>query len=187
MADSTTSTIMDVKDLVAAPLIAVVAADSDAALRLGQFIEEYGFVKVDAAAGDDLGKLRMLEFAYDRAGQDGKPVRFVVKVPLLSLIPLPALQVKHAEFEFHLRIVSTTSSDPDASQDSTTMKPSSPVGLKGMLAPRPPSGDGARSSLEANMKVQVRMEQAHMPAGLSKLLTVMSQNVTADPVIEAKK
>ncbi len=59
------------------------------------------------------------------------------------------------------------------------------VELKGMLSPHP--GTAGSQTSEMNLRVKVRMEQADIPAGLLKLLTIMDQAVTTAPAQEPSK
>lgn len=135
-----------------------------------------------------MGELQMAEFAVNRVDSDGKTHPHVVKVPVLSLFPIPLLQVKHAEFEFDIRILSRAplESPEEHEQDVHTGRSPSKnflapdrVELKGLLAPS--SGKGESTSA-MSMKVKIRMEQSDVPAGLMKLLSIMDQNVSATPV-----
>ena len=181
MADSVH--ILDLADIISAPLIAVVEADGLAARRLAQFIRDIGFK--GEPNRNDLGELNVLTFTYERPGSND---RLVVTVPLLSLIPLPALQVKQADFDFNVSILEATSGTASTSGAATTGgKPVSPAtsldvprsGLKVMMAPTPTQSGSASQQISANMHITVRMEQADMPAGLSKLLNVMAQTVAS--------
>jgi hypothetical protein len=136
--------------------------------------------------GGPMGDLRMAEFRIDRTDAFGKIQPHVVRVPVLSLYPIPLLQVKHAEFEYNIRILSRVPlQSPDGEDAETGFTPSqdylSPdrVELKGLLGPATGKGESVSSM---SMRVKIQMEQSDIPIGLSKLMTVMDQNVTARPV-----
>ena len=102
-------------ELVGAPLMALVDAESQAAKATANFIKEMGFKEDEsddqAAAVDefgrkvDFGDLRMVTFRSQKRQADGTERTFKVEVPLLSLLPIPALQIKDAELEFFAKIV----------------------------------------------------------------------------------
>ena len=139
--------------------------------------------------GGDVGKLRVAEFTLDRYAADGTPQPYVVRAPVLSLFPIPLLQIKHADFEFDIRILSRVPlEDPHEGQPDTQL-PSLPstdylaknrIELKGFLAS---SRRTARSEAvnDASIKLRVRMEQSDMPAGLIRLMNMMGENVTVTP------
>jgi uncharacterized protein DUF2589 len=134
--------------------------------------------------GGDLGALKVAKFEIDRFTADGQSSPLVVRLPVLSLFPIPLLQVRDAEFAFNINVVSRVPLDDDPQrQNDPAMTPSRDflqpdrVELKGFLAS---SGVG-QSRDEANIKVRVRMEQSDLPAGLMKLMSVMSENASAVP------
>jgi hypothetical protein len=223
---------MQLFQIIGAPLLAVIQAEAQAAQVSAEFIKRIGFDSPPAAAGQAaggaagalgeptalqdggaLGGLRMAEFRIERYGADGSPQPLVARVPVLSLFPIPLLQVKHADFEFDIRVLSRVplahepEISPDADQGApaardqpatgtagaterkdTQARPSlssdflskDRVELKGFLAPSRGAGD--TNSVDANIKVRVRMEQSDLPAGLIHLLKIMGDNVTVAPL-----
>ena len=187
--------------LIGAPLLAVIQAEVQAAQASADFIRRVGFEKEpgqpasnDSPAsplqdGGDLGPLRIATFRHTRMGPDGRPQDFNVQVPVLSLFPIPLLQVKTADFDFGVRILSRAPLDSQDRQDRDVitatgkLKPDdflSPgrVELKGSVTR---GGGGSLTSAEMHMKVKVRMEQADLPAGLLALLNIMGQSVASQP------
>jgi len=135
--------------------------------------------------GDDIGDLKMAEFSIDRMGSDGQMQPYTIRVPVLSLFPIPLLQVKQAEFEYNLRILSRMPLQPaDKDHAETGHVPSkdylSPdrIELKGMLAPSSTAGEQSSAMV---IKVKISMGQADVPAGLTKLLSVADQATGATP------
>lgn len=226
--DATTSLenrVLDLAHFIGAPLVAVVEADAMAADTFRKFLEQVAFEPADPATDDDpdadpeedaareaevkrlmgvtgrrLGRLRYVSFSYDHV-QDGQRVTSVVKVPLLSLIPLPALQVKEAKFDWTLDIVSSRRLPPPPpplrKKTAQAAAAGAAPGAAGFTLPgamgdqrrllaaiSPGGGGGAAagagreerdSRVSARMKVEVTMQSADMPSGLSTLLNVMSQ------------
>lgn len=135
--------------------------------------------------GGEMGDLKIAEFSIERRDAQGNSQPYVVRVPVLSLYPIPLLQVKNAEFDYNIRIISRVPlQSPDQEDVDTGYTPSkdylSPdrVELKGMLGP----GLGRGETTSAmSMRVKIQMEQSDIPAGLTKLLSIMDQNVSATP------
>lgn len=204
MADVTTMTtqISDLKNIIAAPLVATVQADVYAAVAFVKFIEEYGFEKSEGIStritemGFDvndgtshLGKLKMVTFYYDyEVIEDGKPVVRMVRVtlPFLSLVPLPLLQVSDAEYKFDIRITGVyTSSGPENPDNSApSLLRSTSVteeSLPRVLATYTPfTADNQANviapSMVANMRIKINVRQGDIPAGISSMLNIISDS-----------
>lgn len=108
----TSSQVMELKDLISGPLAATIDADSIATRRYLSYLMELAFESYDKETGK-VGELRMLEFNYQSHDVDGTHQQ-QVKIPLLTLVPLPLLQVKEADFDFDIQIVDALSADTDA-------------------------------------------------------------------------
>lgn len=103
---------MELKDLISGPLAATIDADSIATRRYLNYLMELAFESYDKKTGK-VGELRMLEFAYNSSDVEGNHLQRV-KIPLLTLVPLPLLQVKEADFDFDIQVVDALSADADA-------------------------------------------------------------------------
>jgi len=175
-------TALSLYQLLGAPLHALIDAETQAAQATADFITRLGFVRPDGteAGGDDLGKLRMASFSHEKRGPDGKPRTIKVEVPFLSLLPIPALQIKDAEFDFYLKILDTYPMDgaKDA-EEKRGRNGIAPIDLKATLGQEPRRG-AERRSVEVQMKAKIRVEQADVPAGLSRLFHIMEQQITAN-------
>lgn len=205
MADVTTITtqISDLKNIIAAPLVATVQADVYAAVAFVKFIEEYGFEKSDTIStritdkGFDvnedtshLGKLKMVTFYYDyEVIEDGKPVVRMVRVtiPFLSLVPLPLLQVNDAEYRFDIRITGVYSSEVIPADGSPpSLLRSSSVNeepLPRVLATYTPftadnQVNAMAPSMVANMRIKINVRQGDIPAGISSMLNIISDSTS---------
>ena len=195
--------------LIGAPLHALVDAESQSAQATAEFIERFGFepragkpAAGSGAAGLELGDLRMARFRLQRAGPDGTPRDMQVEVPLLSLLPVPALQIQDAELEFFVKIVDVASyhaetaeqpqpeqapgggdaasdaaSEPRSDLDRLSERMGRRVEFKGALG-RPGSTrvDG-RQSMEMQVHVKVRVAQADVPAGMARLFNLLEHNI----------
>ena len=177
----TSSQVMELKDLISGPLAATIDADSIATRRYLSYLMELAFESYDKETGK-VGELRMLEFNYQSHDVDGTHQQ-QVKIPLLTLVPLPLLQVKEADFDFDIQIVDALSATP---QEKTA------EGVKLRVSMASAKAEGSRKSssqqsLTANMKVKVRMEQADVPGGLANLLHLTTNNLQMEAVEEGKE
>lgn len=189
----TSSQVMELKDLISGPLAATIDADSIATRRYLSYLMELAFESYDKETGK-VGELRMLEFNYQSHDVDGTHQQ-QVKIPLLTLVPLPLLQVKEADFDFDIKIVDALSADTDATfslKNGATPQEKTTEGVKLRVSMASAIVEGSRKSssqqsLTTNMKVKVRMEQADMPGGLANLLRLTTNNLQMEAVEEGKE
>ncbi|MDJ0714809.1 MAG: DUF2589 domain-containing protein [Prochloraceae cyanobacterium] len=207
------------KDILSAPLISTIEADIAAAQKVAEFVQKYGFEKVEdesmneaeAQSGNPYGQLKMVNFWYSRYNpSQEKNDYFLVRVPVLSLITLPLLQIDTATFDFNITIhiekekiatigqlsenLSKTTEQLEAEERQQEQQESK-VGkivdrFKARLAPILGAKDGESRIIDANMQVKVQMRQADMPAGLIRLMSVFNESTSAksyEEKIEAKK
>lgn len=182
------SQVMELKDLISGPLVATIDADSISARRYLNYLLELAFESYDRETGE-VGRLRTLDFTYGTHDVGGARMQRV-SIPLLTLVPLPLLQVKEADFDFDIQIVDAVSSDKDATfslKDGTSGGGDNPEGVKLRVSMAAANAEGrvkstTQQSLTANMKVKVRMEQADMPGGLSNLLHLTTNNLQMEEV-----
>jgi hypothetical protein len=192
--------VVDLQNIFAAPINAVIDADFMAARRFVAYLEEFGFEPKPPASGaaaegdeaalarleepDHLGRLRMISFRLDRLGADGKPHPVVVKLPALSLIPLPLLHVQDADFRYGVRLLQAVERIVPRPlrllRNGDGDEPPHPVGLqwRAMIADRPladPARDALAPQLNANLEVNVKLRQADIPAGVATLLGLFGE------------
>ncbi len=176
------SQVMELKDLISGPLVATIDADSISARRYLNYLIELAFESYDKETGE-VGKLRTLDFTYGSRDVNGMHMQRV-SIPLLTLVPLPLLQVKEADFDFDIQIVDAVSSDRDASfslKNGTSDGGENPEGVKLRVSmatnTERTTKSSTQQSLTANMRVKVRMEQADMPGGLSNQRHLTTNNL----------
>ncbi len=178
----TSSQVLELQHLIAAPLVATIEADAMSAQKYMDYLIKIAFEGYDAATGD-LGKLRMLTFSYNEQDANGRIYKREVSVPLLTLLPLPLLHVEEADFDFDIKIIDALTEKVEETfsyEKGRTEQSDKPMGMKmrASLAPRSGKHEGElQQSLAANMKVKVKMRQSDMPAGLSNLLHVAANNM----------
>lgn len=180
---------MELKDLISGPLVATIDADTISTRHYLNYLFELAFDSYNPDTGE-VGSLRTLEFTYRT-----QEVLQRVSIPLITLVPLPLLQVKEADFDFDIQIIDAVSADKNAtfslkkpdgngSADDDTAE-----GVKLRVSMAASQIDGSvetkqRQGLTANMKVKVRMQQADMPGGLSNLLNLTANSMQIENVGE---
>lgn len=186
------SQVMELKDLISGPLVATIDADSISARRYLSYLLELAFDSYDKETGK-VGKLRTLEFTYNAHDVNGSHEQRV-SIPLLTLVPLPLLQVKEADFDFDIQIVDALSADKNTTfslknkADKDGDSQGEGVKLRVLMAPGGTESNERNSmqrSMTANMKVKVRMQQADMPGGLANLLHFTTSNLQMEDIAPA--
>lgn len=191
----TSTQVMELRELIAGPLLATIDADSLSSRRYLDLLLELAFEKDSAGK---LEKLRMLTFSYDRH-ERGECRTQQVRLPLLSLLPLPLLQVEEADFDFDIRIIDAFTEEREAAfslKEGRMKQPdtgdSASVRPKLRVALTPSSGtcnthSNTAQRLDAGMKVRVRMRQSGIPGGLANLLNLATNQIMIEePASEPK-
>ena len=187
------SQVMELKDLISGPLVATIDADSISSRRYLNYLLDLTFESYDRKTGK-AGKLRTLDVTYQTQDVGGQHTQRI-SIPLLTLVPLPLLQVKEADFDFDIQIVDALSADRDAAfslkNGSAPEGDEGAEGVKLRVSMAQASREGRASekasrALTANMKVKVKMQQADMPGGLSNLLHLTTSNVQSEALDETE-
>ena len=184
MSDSTNNNkvnghIMSLQQLISAPLVATIDADAMSTERYMKHFMSLAFESYNPVDGST-GALRLISFNFTDSDASGGAEK-KVSVPLVSLVTLPLLQIKQADFDFDINIIDAVAAAPNEHFSLNRGEVESPGGkerdeglnFRASLAPQ--SGRGASSSLQANTKIPVSMQQADMPSGLSQFLQLASR------------
>lgn len=184
--------------LLGAPLYALIEAETYAADATAQFIERVGFEAGQAGAdqpGSELGDLRTISFKQERRDADGRAASYQVEVPLLSILPIPAMQIREAELDFYVKIVDMVLEDSrrkpqpgeageaeDSTRDSLGMiSDTRRIDFKTMMGRGQTVNDkpSGKSAFDMQVHVKIKVEQADVPAGLSRLFNLMEESITS--------
>lgn len=182
------SQIMELKDLIAGPLVATIDADSLSIQRYLDYLFQIAFETYDSSTGE-AKKLRMLRFNYLSHSLQGS-IEQTLSIPLLTLIPLPLLQIQEADFDFDIQILDSSSkrrrsvfsfdgkgqTGQDELQNDTRLR----VALAASSGGTSNSEESRSNRTNANMKVHVKMRQSDIPGGLATLLGKAVNNMIGD-------
>ena len=167
-----------ISQLIAAPMVAMVEGETIAAKATKEFIETVGFKKTSSISSNDLGELSMVTFKYLKSNADFTQVEETVSVPILSLFPIPLLQIKSAEIEFGLdltaRNIQTTSENRKLPISKFDKLYSKKIDVYGRLTNR----NETNSEAKVQMKVKINLGQSDLPLGISKLFQIMDTATT---------
>ncbi|WP_317933232.1 DUF2589 domain-containing protein [Halioxenophilus sp. WMMB6] len=178
---------LSLAQLIGAPIHALIDAEAQAALTTANFIRNMGFEGGDHPG--DLGPMRMASFRHNRTNNNGEQSTIQVDLPFLSLLPIPALQIKDAELEYTVKVL-RTETDNSFSKESLqqqALQPSplieQPAIMRASLAPESSASKRGRS-LDMLVKMKVTVQQSDIPAGLGRLLNYMSDNIQHKDITE---
>jgi hypothetical protein len=167
--------------LIGSPIVAIIEAEAMAARASAEFIENIGFVKQDAGAENSYGRLRTITFSYSKQDVNGKNVEEEIELPLLSLIPIPLLQVKDAQLSFNIKVIDTVSTTERTTTSATrgfdAHGIASPLSL--MAVYKPITNTASNTKTDTDMKVAVNLVQSDIPAGLQHLFQIMENAATS--------
>jgi hypothetical protein len=167
--------------LIGSPIVAIIQAEAMAARASAEFIENVGFVKQDDKAENSYGRLRTVTFSYTKQDVNGRDVEEEVELPLLSLIPIPLLQIKDAQLSFNLKVIETVTETAGQKTASArgfdTSGTERPVSLMAVYKPVTNTTDNIKS--DTDMKVSVNLVQSDIPAGLQHLFQIMENAATS--------
>lgn len=180
------SEVLSLSQLIGAPIHALVDAEAQSAMATARFVRAVGFTG-DGDGMGDLGDLQMARFTRKRRNADGTEEDVEVQIPLLSLLPIPALQIKDAELDYTVKIVQTEALPQRQAEVNQLIKPQDagslrepPATLRATFAREPREGD--RRSVDMLVKMKLRIEQADMPGGLAQLLALASETTRQTPL-----
>lgn len=190
--NSVSSQVMELKDLISGPLVATIDADTISARRYLQYLFELAFESYDKQTGK-VGDMRMLTFEYrgGDASSGGKKQR--VSIPIMTLVPLPLLQIKEADFDFDINVIDALSQDSNSTFSLKEGGEDEAQGAEGSklrvaLSPSKSTTSEESSSvkqgLSANMKVKVKMRQADLPGGVANLMNLTTNNLLIEDINE---
>lgn len=187
--------------IIGAPLTALVDAEIQASMATYDFIRKVGFEgdqtspstsgttnasspsdspnspsQPSSPTSDDefkhFGDLKLVTFQYNKLDVNGRPIAFEVKVPLLSILPIPTLQIKEATLDFAVEINGVVQLDvkegwgvPHVSGQNSSTEDKL-VGFKAALA---------KEDSKSAMKIHVEVGSGDVPVGLLTLFRMMEQ------------
>ena len=156
--------------IIGLPLQAIIKGEALAAQSTVDFIKQVGFEQEETGLGDgtaaqnNLGKLRSVTFTYETTDIEGNTYYATVSVPLLSLIPIPVIQVNEAELDYAISITGIET-------NKTTNETKLLTTFKNYQSP-------STSTETYNIKINVKVGQSDVPAGISKLFSILENNIT---------
>jgi hypothetical protein len=194
---------LDFESMIGGPLVAVINAQAQAAMSTVNFIKAVGFKPPASAedAGDDTttGDPIYVSFNYPKElspyvpAADGNPAVPAVyethelKVPILTILPIPFIRVDVAEVDFNAKINSVQYRKTDTSLNVTASVEAKAgwlfgsAKLKVSTAYQRNTQQGSTVNRTYSMAVHVKAVQDEMPAGMEKMLSILEDAITSTP------
>lgn len=192
-------------NIIGAPMKAAIEAQGLAARSTLEFIQAVGFQKQDTddqlfpaipnnnqipdAAFD---KVRNVTFTYSQQNANGVNQDVSLTVPILTIVPIPFLRIDEMTIDFMAKMTEEYKSSNQANNE-FNLQTNASVGYKAFWSPVSANFNASMSykhsstaqtsnrfSSEATMNVHVRAVQDAMPAGLSKVLTILEQAIKSN-------
>ncbi len=180
---------IDFSQILGGPMSAAVAAEAQAAMVTLNYITQVGF---HAQGHDGGGGLEATEvnFTYNRSitspdGQtESKPQE--MSVPVLSIVPIPALQVSQLSVDLNVKLNSITQGTSENSIVTNKNETKSsgffqsifdPVHMTVQTTDRSVSRGLQRTSEQYTLQVKMLATQAPTPSGLGKVLDIFEDAI----------
>jgi len=171
---------IDFEKLIGGPMQAAVAAQNSASLSTVAFIKEVGF---EGNAPDQ--KIRMVDFSYKKTVPDTsegaaegatKEENVVINVPFIAILNVPSLRIETLDIDLNVKLnsVYTTNTSSTFKMAASASGGFWGVKLKVSSSYRRTSSTGVKVEKEYSMNVKVKATNDEMPAGLEKVLGMMS-------------
>lgn len=187
--------------IIGSPLKAAVDAQAAAAVACYDFICNVGFEKRPKLDQDgkpttdteaEATKVRDITFVFERSapGEKDKPPvvsKTSITVPLLTIMPLPFIRIESMTVNFKASISAVdTRTESDATSTNKELKGDATLGyawwkvnVGGSISSKKDSTatNTSKYSVEHTMDISVHAAQEDMPAGLAKILSMLTDSI----------
>ena len=175
--------------LIGAPMTAAVEAQALSAQTSLDFIRSIGFESTED--GTDFGAVRQVTFSYSRRDTTtGEETDVSLKVPLLTIVPIPYLRIDDMTIDFTSKITeemlrstkrdSSTEAEAELSINYSHFLSPVKVGFKASISTKHSSSTATsnRYKTEHTININVRATQDDLPAGMTRVLDILESSIT---------
>jgi len=175
--------------LIGAPMTAAVEAQALSAQTSIDFIRSIGFESTED--GTDFGAVRQVTFSYFRRDTTtGEETDVSLKVPLLTIVPIPYLRIDDMTIDFTSKITeemlrstkrdSSTEAEAELSINYSHFLSPVKVGFKASISTKHSSSTATsnRYKTEHTININVRATQDDLPAGMTRVLDILESSIT---------
>ncbi len=164
---------IDFGALLGAQVSALVEAEADAAERTSEYIEAVGFEKHK----DGTLSLRTVCFNMLRRDTDGTVRRHRVRIPALTLVPLPLLTVESAQIDFSARVEELRPRDKGDGKRGSAIAGAAAGARRRRLVTRLARTSRNDTTTKVDLDVSVKLAQSDFPVGIENLLNAADLSV----------
>lgn len=173
---------LPMESFIVGPLQAACTANAFMAQATADFIREVGFTRTtDGKAHAP----RMVDFSFERPGMDEEGQAVIdlinIQVPMLAIVPIPALQVHDVHVVFDMEVKNTISHQTKG-KESTSLDGQSGLGAAFFKSNVQISGAVATTrentratDQSAKYHIEVNARNMGVPEGLARVLDMMNQ------------
>lgn len=109
-----------------------------------------------------------------------------IQVPILTMLPIPFIKIESADIEFNVKInsVSTTSSEQKSDAKGSASVKSNwfvKADLSASFSNQKSSNSSEEVKKDYSLNIKVHAAQDDMPAGVSRILDILEETITAQP------
>ena len=162
---------IDFESVIGGPLVAVVHAQSQAAIATVDFIKSVGF--------NDNDEVVNVEFKYSKTTPEGQSEDYALNVPILTIVPIPFLRIEETNIEFNAKIASVEYQDTSDTKKlgvDLSARASWGIGsakLKVSYSHQRSTRTGEKVTRDYSLTVKVKAVQEEMPGGMEKVMGIL--------------
>lgn len=109
-----------------------------------------------------------------------------IQVPILTMLPIPFIKIESADIEFNVKInsVSTTSSEQKSDAKGSASVKSNwfvKADLSASFSNQKSTNSSEEVKKDYSLNIKVHAAQDDMPAGVSRILDILEETITAQP------
>jgi hypothetical protein len=177
----------------------VVDAQAQSAKTSVDFIRNVGFTQTENGV---LGDPVYVSFKYPKeiaSATETTPAKYQdmeLKVPLLTIVPIPFIRVQTAEIDLNVKINSINSSE-NSEEDNKSASVDASVGYKGFgvtanvkinasVSHQKKSSSSEKVEKEYSLHINVKAVQDEIPPGMSRMLDILEAGIQNKPIGEKK-
>ena len=183
------------ENIIGSPLDAAIKAQAMSANTTIAFIKAVGFIQdsdefepLGGNTDSGFGDIRYVNFKYEKKNPDGTTANGALKVPILTIVPIPILRIEEMTIDFSTKISESTQQITDAkskfsysaSAGASFMGFSVRVSVSGSKETR--NKTSQKYSMDTSLDIHVRAVGDELPAGLNRILGILEANIIEDPV-----
>ena len=115
-----------------------------------------------------------------------------IQVPILTMMPIPFIKIEHADIDFNVKINSVSSTN---SSNTTTTKADGSfssgffykTSLSASFSNQKESKESETVKKDYSLNISIHAVQDDIPAGMSRILDMLEESITAKPIEKPKE